>query len=110
VAVIGSWARSDDHPADRSSDVDVLLAVTNPKSYLATGEWVRELGEPWLTYVEIPPIGGTDQRERRVVFDGALEVDFALVAARDLWLGAHVLATIRRFPPAARLLSARIAD
>ena len=110
VVVVGSWARPADHPADQWSDVDVLLTTTDPgRYYLSTTYWMRDLGNPWLTYVETPPLGGAEQRERRVVFEGAVEVDFAVVASRDMRFAAYILAALRRFPRAVRFLPKRLA-
>ena len=110
VVVVGSWARPVDHPGDAWSDVDVLLTTTDPGRYLSTVNWLGGLGHPWLTYIETPPLGGAGQRERRVVFEGAVEVDFAVVASRDMRVAAYVLAGLRRFPPAVRLLPKRFAE
>lgn len=110
VVVVGSWARPVDHPADQWSDVDILLITTNPGCYLSTRGWLQDLGHPWLTYVETPPLGGAEQRERRVVFEGGVEVDFAVVASREMRLAAHILAALRRVPSAVRFLPNRISD
>ena len=110
VAVIGSRARALDHPADQWSDVDILLITTAPGCYLCTTDWLKDVGHPWLTYVETPPLGGPEQRERRVVFEVAVEVDFAVVASRDMRLAAYILAALRRFPLAVRALPGRIVD
>src|SRR5262249_29294107 len=69
VIVIGSRARTSDHPADPWSDADIVLATSAPRRYVADGGWVRALGDPWLTYVETAPTGG-GQPERRVVLAG----------------------------------------
>ncbi len=110
VVVVGSWARPFDHPVDQWSDVDILLITTDPGCYLCTTDWLKDVGHPWLTYVETPPLGGPEQRERRVVFEVAVEVDFAVVASRDMRLAAYILAALRRFPLAVRVLPARIVD
>ena len=110
VVVVGSWARPVDHPVDQWSDVDILLITTDPGCYLCTTDWLKDVGHPWLTYVETPPLGGPEQRERRVVFEVAVEVDFAVVASRDMRLAAYILAALRRFPLAVRALPGRIVD
>jgi aminoglycoside 6-adenylyltransferase len=108
VVVIGSRARVDDHPADPWSDFDVLLTTTHPGHYLTTRNWLEALGRPWLTYVEPTAAGG--QNERRVVFEDAVEADFAIAADRHLKLAAYVLSAIRRAPIARRILPDRISD
>jgi aminoglycoside 6-adenylyltransferase len=73
--VVGSRGRVD-HPADTWSDLDVVLVSTEPEWYLQSADWLNSIGEPWLTFVETTPIGGT--KERRVVFAGGYDVDFAI--------------------------------
>ncbi|MGD9092112.1 MAG: aminoglycoside 6-adenylyltransferase [Anaerolineales bacterium] len=72
--VIGSRARVDDHPADEWSDLDVLIFAYDPEPYWATAGWLRYIGNPWLTFLEPTPDGGGN--ERRVLFEGGLDVDF----------------------------------
>jgi len=71
--VIGSRARLD-HPADEWSDLDVLIFAVDPEPYWATTNWLHQIGEPWLTFVESTPDG--KGHERRVLFEGGLDVDF----------------------------------
>ena len=72
--IIGSRARID-HPADEWSDLDVIVVTSDPQRYLATTDWLENVGNPWLTFIE-PTLGGG--MERRVMFEGGLDVDFAL--------------------------------
>ena len=71
--VIGSRARSD-HPADEWADLDVILLARDPSPYLAGADWLCEIGTPWLTFLERTP--EDDAYERRVLFEGGLDVDF----------------------------------
>ena len=73
--VVGSRARLD-HPADEWSDLDIVFITTEPESYLTSTDWLTHMGEPWLTYVEPTAVGGS--RERRVLYAGGYDVDFAL--------------------------------
>jgi aminoglycoside 6-adenylyltransferase len=75
AVVIGSRARSD-HPADRWSDLDVLLFVREPQRYVDSADWVLGFGSVWFTFTERTPDGGA--WERRVLYEGGLDVDFAL--------------------------------
>src|SRR5262245_61357864 len=43
IAILGSQARTD-RPADEWSDLDLLIVATDPRPYLAGGEWLAELG------------------------------------------------------------------
>jgi aminoglycoside 6-adenylyltransferase len=76
AVVVGSHARSE-VPADRSSDLDVILIVDDPEPYAADAQWVEEFGTPVLTFLEPTAVG--DQRERRVLYDTGEDVDFPLI-------------------------------
>jgi aminoglycoside 6-adenylyltransferase len=80
AVVIGSRARTD-HPADEWADLDIIVFATDVERTIATADWVEHIGAPWLTFVERTPDGGW---ERRVLFDGGLDVDFALAPAQAL--------------------------
>jgi aminoglycoside 6-adenylyltransferase len=73
--VIGSRARVD-HPADQWSDLDIIVIANDPQPYLAATDWVENMGNPWLTFLE--PTADGRSMERRVLFEGGLDVDFAL--------------------------------
>lgn len=74
--VIGSRARSD-HPADEFSDLDLSIFVEDPAHYLGSTGWLDQIGTPWLSFVE--PTGDRRHWERRCLFEGGLDVDFAFV-------------------------------
>ncbi len=78
AVVVGSRARKD-HPADEWADMDLVLFVDDPSRYTQDAGWVSELGEPWITFVEPTAVG--ESLERRVLFDGGLDVDVALFPA-----------------------------
>lgn len=71
--VIGSRARTD-HPADEWSDLDVIILANDPEPYWATVDWLPHVGVPWLTFIE--PLHDGRGFERRVLFEGGLDVDF----------------------------------
>lgn len=75
--VIGSRARVD-HPADEWSDLDVAIIARNPATYLESTDWVAHISPPWLTFIE--PTGDARSGERRVLYEGGLDVDFAFIA------------------------------
>jgi aminoglycoside 6-adenylyltransferase len=96
AAIVGSYARSD-VPADRWSDLDVILVVDDPEPYAADSSWVAEFGTPVLTFLEEAPVG--DQRERRVLYETGEDVDFPLVplsALDRLESSENAAATLRR--------------
>jgi len=76
VFVIGSRARAD-HPADEWADLDLVIVTTNPDDYVSTADWVNMLGKPLLTFIE--PTATAGEKERRVLFEGMLDVDFAIL-------------------------------
>jgi len=78
VIVIGSRARKD-IVADALSDLDLVVYADQPQSLLDDPGWLDAIGPVKLTFVERPGIGGW--RVRRAVFDPALDVEFAIVAA-----------------------------
>lgn len=76
--VIGSRARSH-RPADEWSDLDIVLLVDDPNPYINNTGWLTEIAAVKITFSEPLPIGAG--RERRVLFDGGLDVDFAVIPA-----------------------------
>lgn len=77
LLILGSRARRI-KPADAWSDLDLLLITTDPDAYLGSSGWLDDLGTVWITFLESTPAGGI---ERRVLFAGGLDVDFAVVPA-----------------------------
>jgi len=94
LLVVGSQARAT-VPADRWSDLDIVLIVDDPERYAEDPSWVREFGQPVLTFLEDTPVG---QRERRVLYETGEDVDFPLFPVTALELleqsenAAHLLA------------------
>ena len=76
AVVVGSRARVD-HPADEWADLDLVIVTTDPKHYVSTSDWTNNFGKPLLTFIE--PTSTGDEKERRVLFKGMLDVDFAIV-------------------------------
>lgn len=85
VLLVGSQARTEE-PADRWSDVDVVLFVEEPARYLDDAGWVEAFGQPLLTFLERAPVG--DAIERRVLYDDGLDVDFVVFPSTALELAA----------------------
>jgi aminoglycoside 6-adenylyltransferase len=80
AVVIGSRARRD-HPADEWSDLDLLVVVEDDAGYAEESGWTSTIGEPWFSFVQPTPDGRG--RERRVLFAGGLDVDFAFIRAGE---------------------------
>jgi aminoglycoside 6-adenylyltransferase len=71
--ILGSRARTE-RPADEWSDLDLWIITTDPDRLLSQTDWLEHLGTPWLTFLEPTATGGGT--ERRVLFEGGLDVDF----------------------------------
>ena len=99
--VVGSRARTD-HPADEWSDLDIMVITTRPERLLGSSDWLKNIGEYWLTFLEPTATGG--RMERRVLFEGALDVDFAVIPHGRVRQAARFLPLLRRFPLLFRLL------
>ncbi len=72
--VVGSRAR-EVYPADEWSDLDIVVFADDPDRYLDDAAWPAELAPVILTFTE--PTGDGSARERRVLFNGGRDVDFA---------------------------------
>lgn len=109
--VLGSRARTD-HPADEWSDLDLLIIATAPERYLSRTDWLQHIGTPWITFVEPTATGGG--RERRVLFEGGLDVDFSVFSKRQFQVLLYVARARQRLRYVAHLfpkgLSARTAQ
>lgn len=75
VLVIGSWCRRE-KGADEYSDLDLILVCDRPEELLYREEWVNRLGRVVCSFLEDTMEG---QKERRVLFEGSLDVDFVIV-------------------------------
>ena len=74
--IIGSRARRD-RPADEWADLDIVLITTNPEPYVSTADWVKNMGQPLITFVE--STSAAEEKERRVLYEGMLDVDYAIL-------------------------------
>lgn len=77
--IIGSRAR-EDHPADAWSDLDIVLFANDPGRLTTDQAWIARFGTPLLTYLAPTPIG--PWHERRVIYEGGIDVDFAVLPAQ----------------------------
>ncbi|MFX1318212.1 MAG: aminoglycoside 6-adenylyltransferase [Promethearchaeota archaeon] len=73
--VVGSQARTG-VPADKWSDLDIIIFSTNHNILIDSAEWVGEFGNPVITFIE--PTADGEGDERRVLYDNGLDVDFAV--------------------------------
>jgi aminoglycoside 6-adenylyltransferase len=96
VLLVGSHARTE-LPADRWSDIDLVMVVDDPAPYAASQDWLGAFGQPLLTFLEPTAVGGF--MERRVLFAAGQEVDFSLLplaAAAHLTERAEITAVLMR--------------
>jgi aminoglycoside 6-adenylyltransferase len=80
LVLVGSQARAD-VPADRWSDLDLILLLDDPVPYSEDGTWIDEFGRPVLTFLETTLDG---HWERRVLYETGEDVDFVLFPASVL--------------------------
>jgi aminoglycoside 6-adenylyltransferase len=75
ILVVGSRARQD-HPADRFSDLDLILFSTQADLYESDQAWLEEIGETWGVVKSKTGLGDV---EWLVLFSGGFKADFVLV-------------------------------
>jgi aminoglycoside 6-adenylyltransferase len=80
--IVGSRARTTDHPADAWSDLDVLLFCRDPAPYKESCEWLKALGEVWTTFLEPTPDGRG--YERRALIGPGLDLDVVPIPVETL--------------------------
>ena len=80
AVIVGSRARAD-HSADEWADLDIMIITTDPERYISTPDWINNVGKPLLTFLE--PTATGKQMERRVLFEGMLDVDFAIFPEKE---------------------------
>jgi len=95
AVIVGSRSRVD-HPADEWADLDIIVVTTDPKRYTSTADWIENVGNPLLTFIE--PTGTGEEKERRVLFEGMLDVDFAIFPEKKFRETAQLL-TQKKIPP-----------
>ncbi|MBU7045212.1 MAG: aminoglycoside 6-adenylyltransferase, partial [Theionarchaea archaeon] len=78
--IIGSRARVD-YPADAWADLDIIIITTEPEYYLFNTDWIQNIGPFLLSFTE-PTVGGG--MERRVLFEGMIDVDFAFFSEEKI--------------------------
>lgn len=81
LILIGSRTRNN-RPADEWADLDVVVITKKPESLLFNNEWLRQIGDPRIYFRESAALGSG--QERRVLFTGGLDVDFAIIAKNDI--------------------------
>ena len=79
--IIGSRACKT-FPADEWSDLDLLIVTNNPDEILLSNDWLGNIGIPKIAYLEDTPVGNS--KERRVLFDNGLDIDFPVFSCQNL--------------------------
>lgn len=80
VIEIGSQTRKK-NTADAYSDLDVILVCKCYDAYLHSDEKLSEIGDIKISFIEDTFGGG---KERRILFDGSLDVDFILLNKKQI--------------------------
>jgi aminoglycoside 6-adenylyltransferase len=110
--VVGSHGRTNNHPADEWSDVDVLFITTKPRSYTENNAWMHEIGSLWTgvmspeeTFGGLWPVFCGFS-----VYEDGLTVDFFILSnARTEWM-TRVVRLLDRYPGLRRRLPDSIAS
>ena len=93
VVVVGSRA-SRLRPADQWSDVDLVLAVRDPQTYLTNAAWLSVLGDPMLTCVAT--LEG--QTFHAAWFEGEAKFDFIIVPSGLMRAATFLMRLVARWP------------
>lgn len=72
MVLVGSRARSD-RPADRWSDLDLLVATDDREHTILDDTWLPGIADVWATLVRPGPL--PDAPVRQIVFEGGYDVD-----------------------------------
>ncbi len=104
IILFGSRARTS-RPADQWSDVDLLISCRSPRGLLESTDWLAQLGEARISFLETNPVDG--ERERRALFASGLDVDFNFVRAGQLRLLRLALGRARWLVPRSQRRAAR---
>ncbi|HPF86767.1 MAG TPA: aminoglycoside 6-adenylyltransferase [Candidatus Limiplasma sp.] len=75
LILVGSRAR-EENPADAYSDTDLIMVAEDAAYFVASDSWLEEIGNFHISFSE-PTVDG--QKERRVLFDDAQDVDFVIL-------------------------------
>ena len=79
--IIGSQVRRTE-TADEYSDLDFVVIINAPETYIEKQEWVSETGEPLCVFIDQEP--GFATRDIRVLFKNFLEADFVFLEYKQL--------------------------
>lgn len=78
--VVGSQARKE-YCADEYSDLDIIMFVDDPGYFVISDHWIEHIGNPRISFCEDTFCEG---KELRVLFDGALDVDFMFLNKNNI--------------------------
>ena len=79
--IVGSRSRTD-HPADESSDLDLVMFANEPSVLLDDPGWLENMGDVSITFREPTAVGIWE--ERRALFADGCDVDFSILPAEVL--------------------------
>ncbi len=93
VIAVGSRARPD-YPADRWSDLDVIIFTTERAAYTADSGWLTTFGAVILSYLDETDPGDP---EWYTLYEGGLKLDAALVRVEDPTLDLETLLALHPY-------------
>jgi aminoglycoside 6-adenylyltransferase len=79
--IVGSRARMD-HPADKWSDLDIIMYANNYETYFSSIDWLENLGDIWVTFIYHTSSG---EAERLTLFEGGFQVDIVFHSSNSLY-------------------------
>ena len=79
IIMIGSRVQANNR-ADEYSDLDLILIVNDIQSFINSNDWLAQIGTHRISFVEQTI---DDAWEKRVMFDGALDIDFVIFTQKD---------------------------
>jgi aminoglycoside 6-adenylyltransferase len=75
VVILESSRVVPNSPRDALTDYDVSFLVTDPATWQAPGDWVRELGEPVLRVRDAVVVDGLPEQNDMPLFTDGAKVD-----------------------------------
>ncbi|HEX2954382.1 MAG TPA: aminoglycoside 6-adenylyltransferase [Bacillota bacterium] len=101
VFIIGSRARTE-KPADEWADLDLMVIADHVEDYIRSSQWQNAIDQFTMSIVEDAPLGGP--QERRTMFQGGLDVDFAFIPNHRVQALTKALTLQRKLPAVYNLL------
>ena len=79
IILVGSQARKE-NSSDEYSDLDLIVITEDTSSFIQSNDWLEKISKYHISFLE-KTVDGAD--EKRVLFEGALDVDFVIISEND---------------------------